>query len=199
MCLLTRSSLLLSVLMSLMIGSTLAFSHDFKIMVAGLATRGCRPPATLARCFFFIFCVTGRSFVSLGVAKCLAVCLGQVSGVVVAARVFLSFPFSHFLAARGFLSFFFSYFWAAQEYFRFLFSCFQSEGGGLGVLYRGRGLASPGPHLGAKAGLSCASRFSESWVFFSSLSGSYFLLLVGFFLSRLLQRFPRALQSVCVG
>ena len=105
--------------------------------MAGLAVRGCRPPSHMHIAYLFL-CVKGCSFVPLGVAKCLAVRLGQVVGVVVAAR----------------------------EYFRFLFSCFQSVGGGLGGLCTARGLVSPGPHLGAKAGLSCASRCSESWVFF---------------------------------
>ena len=139
----------LSVLRSLMMGSTIGLGDELWFMVAGLATCGCRPPPHMHDAYFILF-VTGRSFVSLGVAKCLAVPLGQVVGVVVAARGFFSFLFSYFRAMGVFFSFLFCFFWAAREYSNFLFCYFQFAGGGLCVLFRARGLASPGPHVGAR-------------------------------------------------
>ena len=127
-------------------------------MVAGLATCGCRPLPHMHDAYFFLY-VTGRSFVLLGMAKCLAVRLGQVVGVVVAARGFFSFLFSYFRAMGVFFSFFFCFLWAAREYSNFLFCYFQFAGGGLCVLYRARGLASPGPHVGARPGVRVSRVF----------------------------------------
>ena len=91
-----------------MIGLTIALDIDS-------ADGGGAGPATLA-----------RRLVSLGVVKCPAVRLGQVAGVGVTARGFLSFPFRTFLAARGSL--------------RFLFFSVWSADGGLCLLFRTRGL-----------------------------------------------------------
>ena len=154
--------------MSLMIGSALALGNDFRIMLAGLATRGCRPSPLMHVAYFFLY-VTVRSFVSFGVAKFPAVRLGQVACVVVAARVFLSCPFSNFLAARGFLRF-----PPAASGLRTV-ACACSTGP--------RAWHPLAPHLGAKAGFFASCRASGQficWVlpFFVVTSGFSHTLLV---------------------
>ena len=72
---------------------------------------------------------------------------------------FFSFLFSYFGAMGVFFSFFFCFFWAARKYSNFLFCYFQFAGGGLCVLYRARGLASPGPHVGARPGVRVSRVF----------------------------------------